>query len=109
MPTHASALYARYPVVSRQSGCAVSRAFGDRLLKRFVVADPDILEAELGAEDRVLILATDGLWDVISNEEAIRLIRVRADAGSCVQPSAQAWLQGPSTYEIACCTMKICI
>ena len=55
----------------------MSRAFGDRLLKRFVVADPDILEAELGAEDRVLILATDGLWDVITNEEAIALIRVR--------------------------------
>lgn len=58
----------------------MSRAFGDRLLKRFVVADPDILEAELSAEDRLLILATDGLWDVISNQEAISLIRVRAAA-----------------------------
>ena len=54
----------------------MSRAFGDRLLKRFVVAEPDITETVLGADDRFLILATDGLWDVLSNEEAVSLIRV---------------------------------
>ena len=55
----------------------MSRAFGDRLLKRFVVADPDILEEELSHEDSLLILATDGLWDVISNQDAVSLVRVR--------------------------------
>ncbi len=57
--------------------CPVSRAFGDRLLKRYVVADPDILEEELSSEDHLLILATDGLWDVVSNQDAIMMIRVR--------------------------------
>ena len=56
---------------------AVSRAFGDRLLKRYVVADPDILEEELSSDDHLLILATDGLWDVVSNQDAIMMVRVR--------------------------------
>eukprot|EP00891_Asterochloris_glomerata_P003136 jgi/Astpho2/3136/Aster-03419 len=42
---------------------AVSRAFGDRLLKRYVVAMPDITEQELESHDEALILASDGLWD----------------------------------------------
>lgn len=46
---------------------AVSRAFGDRPLKRYVVATPDIKEEQLRDEDEFLILASDGLWDVISN------------------------------------------
>ena len=56
----------------------MSRAFGDRLLKRYVVADPDILEEELSSDDHLLILATDGLWDVVSNQDAIMMIRVRS-------------------------------
>ena len=55
---------------------AVSRAFGDRLLKPYVVADPDIQEEDLSSEDHSLVLATDGVWDVISNQDAISLIRV---------------------------------
>ena len=54
---------------------AVSRAFGDRLLKRYVVATPDIQEELLSWQDEVVILATDGLWDVISNQESITLIK----------------------------------
>ncbi len=56
---------------------AVSRAFGDRLLKQYVVAQPDVLEESLTGDDTLLIMATDGLWDVISNQDAIGLVRVR--------------------------------
>ena len=49
---------------------AVSRAFGDRLLKQYVVAQPDVLEESLTGDDTLLIMATDGLWDVISNQDA---------------------------------------
>lgn len=54
---------------------AVSRAFGDRLLKRYVVAMPDLQEEDLTAEDETVILASDGLWDVITNQDAITLIK----------------------------------
>ncbi|KAK9831431.1 hypothetical protein WJX81_004250 [Elliptochloris bilobata] len=59
---------------------AVSRAFGDRLLKRYVVAKPDVRAEELGAGDDVLILASDGLWDVLSNQDACALVKDIPDA-----------------------------
>jgi hypothetical protein len=47
---------------------AVSRAFGDRPLKRYVIPTPDIKDEVLTSEDDCLILASDGLWDVVSNQ-----------------------------------------
>ena len=45
------------------------RAIGDRVLKRYVTAQPDIKERRVSAHDRFLVIASDGLWDVMSNEE----------------------------------------
>eukprot|EP00200_Dunaliella_tertiolecta_P008380 CAMPEP_0202379020 /NCGR_PEP_ID=MMETSP1127-20130417/22137_1 /ASSEMBLY_ACC=CAM_ASM_000462 /TAXON_ID=3047 /ORGANISM="Dunaliella tertiolecta, Strain CCMP1320" /LENGTH=281 /DNA_ID=CAMNT_0048977445 /DNA_START=274 /DNA_END=1118 /DNA_ORIENTATION=- len=54
---------------------AVSRAFGDKPLKRYVIATPDIREESLRDDDEFLILASDGLWDVISNQDAAGIVR----------------------------------
>merc|ERR1712196_448134 len=66
-------------------GLAVSRAFGDLLLKEpekydvtgvqpggLVISTPEIRIMELQpSADRFIVLASDGVWDVISNEDAI--------------------------------------
>eukprot|EP01018_Ginkgo_biloba_P004437 Gb_02040 [translate_table: standard] len=54
---------------------AVSRAFGNRLLKQYVVAEPEIQEAIVDEDLEFLVLASDGLWDVVSNEDAISLVK----------------------------------
>ncbi|TXG62323.1 hypothetical protein EZV62_013686 [Acer yangbiense] len=54
---------------------AVSRAFGDRLLKQYVVADPEIQEEKIDSSLEFLILASDGLWDVVTNEEAVDMTK----------------------------------
>ncbi|XP_047971470.1 probable protein phosphatase 2C 59 isoform X1 [Salvia hispanica] len=54
---------------------AVSRAFGDRQLKQYVVADPDIQEEKVDDTLEFLILASDGLWDVVTNEEAVSMTK----------------------------------
>jgi protein phosphatase 1L len=53
---------------------AVSRAFGDRLLKQYVVADPEIQEDTIEKGVDFLVLASDGLWDVVSNEDAVEIV-----------------------------------
>ncbi|WVY92701.1 hypothetical protein V8G54_031789 [Vigna mungo] len=58
---------------------AVSRAFGDKLLKPYVVADPEIQEEEIDGVD-FIIIASDGLWNVISNNEAVSLVQNITDA-----------------------------
>lgn len=61
---------------------ATSRALGDFPLKEknLVIAEPDILSFDLVYHRPMfLILASDGLWDTFSNEEAVAFIRERLD------------------------------
>lgn len=53
---------------------AVSRAFGDRRLKKYVIADPEIKQRDIDENDDFLILATDGVWDVISSQAAVDVV-----------------------------------
>ena len=48
---------------------SVSRAIGDLPLKPFVSSDPDILETRIDMEDSFLVLASDGIFDVLSNSQ----------------------------------------
>lgn len=46
---------------------AVSRAIGDLQLKQFVISEPELTSITKKSDDLCIILATDGLWDVITN------------------------------------------
>lgn len=49
---------------------AVSRAIGDRRLRPYVIPIPEITTYSLTPFNKFIILATDGLWDVMSNKKA---------------------------------------
>ncbi|KAK2645299.1 hypothetical protein Ddye_020494 [Dipteronia dyeriana] len=83
---------------------AMSRSIGDRYLKPWIIPDPDVVFVPRVKEDECLILASDGLWDVVSNEEACDVARKRIliwhkkhgennlspERGEGVDPAAQA-------------------
>lgn len=50
---------------------AVSRAFGDNINRPFVSAEPEISQILLTNDDNFLMLACDGVWDVLSSEDAV--------------------------------------
>lgn len=52
---------------------AVSRAIGDRGLKEFVVADPEIISRMLCVEDQFVVVASDGLWDFMKDQECVEM------------------------------------
>ncbi|RVW72286.1 putative protein phosphatase 2C 8 [Vitis vinifera] len=54
---------------------ATSRSIGDQHLKPFVISEPEVTVSERTDADEFLILASDGLWDVISNEVACQVVR----------------------------------
>ncbi|KAJ1407686.1 PPM-type phosphatase domain [Sesbania bispinosa] len=56
-------------------GLAISRAFGDYCVKDFgLISVPDVTQRKLTTKDQFVILATDGVWDVISNQEAVKIV-----------------------------------
>jgi len=61
----------------RTGGLAVSRGLGDAHLKNndLVIAMPEIRHFKLTPTDEFLIFATDGLWDVFSNQQACDFVR----------------------------------
>ncbi|GAX81681.1 hypothetical protein CEUSTIGMA_g9109.t1 [Chlamydomonas eustigma] len=52
---------------------AMSRAIGDHGLRPYVISDPEISVVNRTEDDDFLILASDGLWDVMENQEATSL------------------------------------
>lgn len=67
------------PATGRLQGrIIVSRALGDRQLKRFLTPRPDVNKFQIRPDNDFLVLATDGLWDVVSSQEAVALVRSTA-------------------------------
>lgn len=60
---------------------AVTRAIGDKDLKKCVTAHPDVFEIDLTDQDELLIMASDGLWDVLSNQEVVDIAHNHDDLG----------------------------
>lgn len=53
---------------------AVSRAIGDFEYKPYVIAIPDVREIPLNGSEDFIILACDGLWDCLSEDDAARMV-----------------------------------
>ena len=56
-----------------QGELAISRAIGDHKLRPYVIAEPEVMRMERHVDDRLLILASDGMWDVLSNDEVCKI------------------------------------
>ncbi|XP_057799721.1 protein phosphatase 2C 50-like [Salvia miltiorrhiza] len=82
---------------------AMSRSIGDRYLKPWIIPDPEVMFVPRTREDDCLVVASDGLWDVMTNDEACDLARRRIllwhknngvslplERGEGIDPAAQA-------------------
>ncbi|XP_010493741.1 PREDICTED: probable protein phosphatase 2C 71 [Camelina sativa] len=85
---------------------AVSRAFGDRLLKQYVVADPEIQEEKIDDSLEFLILASDGLWDVFSNEEAVAVVKEVEDPEESSKKLVGEAIKRGSADNITCVVVR---
>ncbi|TQD93858.1 hypothetical protein C1H46_020546 [Malus baccata] len=73
-------------------GLAMARAFGDFCLKEYgVISIPEFSHRILTDRDQFIVLASDGVWDVLSNEEVVEIVSSapsRASAARTVVDSA---------------------
>ncbi|KAH7513405.1 hypothetical protein FEM48_Zijuj12G0196500 [Ziziphus jujuba var. spinosa] len=89
-------VYRVWPPNGHSPGLAISRAFGDYCAKDFgLISIPEVSQRHLTSRDQFVILATDGVWDVISNQEAVQIISSTPDreksARRLVECAALAW------------------
>ncbi|XP_030443687.1 probable protein phosphatase 2C 14 [Syzygium oleosum] len=66
---------------------SVSRSIGDAHLKQWVMAEPDTRILHLTVDMEFLVLASDGLWEEVGNQEAVNIVRRSCIAEKGTLPS----------------------
>ena len=80
-----------YGVPRVQGILAVSRALGDKALHPYVSFEPEIRQKELDPDDEFMIIACDGVWDVVSNQEAVDMVKqALSDCATDLNKAAEA-------------------
>ncbi|WJZ99424.1 hypothetical protein VitviT2T_017872 [Vitis vinifera] len=77
-------------------GLAMARAFGDFCLKEYgVISIPEFSHRMLTDRDQFIVLASDGVWDVLSNEEVVEIVSSAPTRSSAarilVDSAAREW------------------
>jgi serine/threonine protein phosphatase PrpC len=94
-------------VTSRVCGAiAVSRAFGDVGLQPFLIATPHVSELTSIVGYAGLILACDGLWDVVTDEEAAAVMLAADDPEKAARRLRNKAYAGGSTDNISAMVIK---
>lgn len=79
---------------SKVPGLAMTRSIGDTWLKKLgVTSDPEILTKELNAQDKFIILASDGLWDMISEQDCAEIVNHTISEGNHAKLASQALVE----------------
>ena len=79
-------------------GCAFTRSIGDAVGERVgVFAEPEVAKSELKQHDRLLILASDGVWEFLTNQVVVEMAMQHTDPfEACrhvVTEAYKLWLQ----------------
>jgi len=100
-------------------GLAMSRSLGDAIVhKSGVSAEPETLEHICDEYDDFMVIATDGVWDVVDNNQAVQMVQNFAakssqwsalDASVCICKFARSrWEKlSPMVDDITCIVVKL--
>ncbi|PIN01832.1 Serine/threonine protein phosphatase [Handroanthus impetiginosus] len=94
-------------------GLAMARAFGDFCLKDFgLISVPEISHRRITDKDEFVVLATDGIWDVLSNKEVVDIVSscpARSYAArTLVESAVRAWKSKYPTSKVDDCAV-VCL
>ncbi|XP_022764095.1 probable protein phosphatase 2C 58 isoform X2 [Durio zibethinus] len=85
---------------------AVARAFGDKSLKVHLSSEPDVTVEVIDDNVEFIILASDGIWKVMSNQEAVDTIKNIKDAQSAAKLLIEAAISKESKDDISCIVVR---
>ncbi|KAJ6865734.1 protein phosphatase 2C 58 [Populus alba x Populus x berolinensis] len=85
---------------------AVARAFGNKSLKIHLSSEPDMSEQMIHNDIEFLVLASDGIWKVMSNQEAVDCIKHIKDSHSAAKNLVEQALSRKSKDDISCIVVR---
>eukprot|EP00903_Cladosiphon_okamuranus_P011285 g10641.t1 len=88
-----------------QIGLAMARSIGDHAVKSVgVVAEPEVTTHTIEGKDKFIVLASDGVWEFISSQEAIDIVNCSLEEGTMkatqdlIEAAATKWREVEGDY-----------
>jgi protein phosphatase 2C family protein 2/3 len=90
-----------------QIGLAMSRSLGDHAVKSIgVIATPVVTKHELSENDAFMIIATDGVWEFLSSQQAVDMVSKDLESGkgssaacqNLIEAAASMWHENEGDY-----------
>lgn len=99
-------IYSEVPRVNDR--IAMSRALGDHEFDNSIISpEPYIREVEIGPDDRKIIIACDGIWDVITDMMAADMVRDVADPQSASELLVKDALKRKTTDNVSVIVLNL--
>ncbi|GAB4849485.1 hypothetical protein Ancab_004279 [Ancistrocladus abbreviatus] len=86
---------------------AVARAFGDKSLKEHLSSEPDVVVQMIDDDTEFFLLASDGIWHVMSNQEAVDCIKNIKDPKTAAKQLIDEALRRNSTDDISVIVVRL--
>lgn len=94
-------------VVRGGRGLMMTRSLGDRWFRAVgVIAEPEVRQHALAADDVALVLATDGIWDVLDAEDAGAVVRRAPSPQAAADALVRAALLGGTHDNVTAVVVK---
>ncbi len=86
---------------------AITRAFGDHSLKKDgVIAKPFIKKHVLRSTDKFLLIASDGVWDSMEDQDAINYCKEECSAKDIAQAIVKGAIDRGSKDNTSCMVIR---
>jgi len=86
----------------------LTRAFGDMEFKSHgVLSEPHVTRVMLNEEDKYIIIASDGVWDVINDEEIYEMSKMYIDSKEFCKNIVQTSINKGSMDNISCFVISV--
>ena len=89
-------------------GLAITRALGDHAYKNFgVISTPYIVRHVLRPFDKHLIIASDGIWDTVTDEQAVEICKLDLNTKQIAEELVKMALKNGSADNISCMVIRL--
>lgn len=95
-------------------GLAMARSLGDHMCSHVgVIATPEVKRFSIAPEDEYIVMGSDGVWEFISNAEAINIVEAHQNAHeACVaiiNEATRRWRKEEGNYrdDITCTVVRL--